>query len=446
MEIFLLISFVISIIFLVIDKKKYHLLLVEMNAAREKVAALDKKERQCAVLQQELVEWRVRYAAIETQLREREDFYKRKIAEIGDITTFCKDSFRALSAETLSKNNQAFLELASAKLEKYQKEIQIKSSHNEHTVKSLFIPVCEQLEKMQAEMKKLEVERKIDHTKMQAQLSNMIESERELQRETSNLKKVFRSPNLRGRWGEIQLKRVLEIVGMRPYCDFEEQPNIRGENEISRPDVIIRLPDNKSVVIDAKVPLNAYMEAIETDDSAIEQAKLCEHAKALRRHIDALGKKEYWKKITPSPEFVVLFLPSEVLFHSALQVDPSLIELGAKIGVVFATPATLIGLLRIIAYGWSQETLAQNTKKIQELGKELYDRLTIFTKHMAKVGQNLHSSVHAYNDAVGSLESRVFPSAKRLQEVQGPSSNSKVIPSKVIEEIPRKCKATELLP
>ncbi|MGL4348134.1 MAG: DNA recombination protein RmuC [Chlamydiales bacterium] len=444
MEMFLLISFVISIIFFIIDKKKYHLLLAEKNAAREKVALLDKKERQCAALQQELVEWRVRYAAIETTLREREDFYQKKIAEIGNVTTFCKESFRALSIETLSKNNQAFLELASAKLEKYQKEIQMKSSHNENTVKSLFLPICEQLEKMQEEMKKLEFERKIDHTKIQTQLSNMIESERELQKETSNLKKVFRSPNLRGRWGEIQLKRVLEIVGMRPYCDFEEQTSLRGEFDISRPDVIIRLPDNRSVIIDAKVPLGAYMEAIETDDAVIEHAKLQEHAKSLRRHIDALGKKEYWKKITPSPEFVVLFLPSEVLFHSALQVDPGLIELGAKIGVVFATPATLIGLLRIIAYGWQQETLAQNTKRIQELGKELQDRLIIFTKHMAKIGQNLHSSVHAYNDAVGSLESRVFPSAKRLQEVQGSSSNAKVIPSKVIEEMPRKCKATDL--
>lgn len=444
MEIFLLISFVISIIFFIINKKKYHLLLAEKNAAREKIALLDKKERQCAALQQELVEWRVRYAAIETTLREREDFYQKKIAEIGNVTTFCKESFRALSIETLSKNNQAFLELASAKLEKYQNEIQMKSSHNEHTVKSLFLPICEQLEKMQEEMKKLEVERKIDHTKIQTQLSNMIESERELQKETSNLKKVFRSPNLRGRWGEIQLKRVLEIVGMRPYCDFEEQTSLRGEFDISRPDVIIRLPDNRSIIIDAKVPLGAYMEAIETDDTAVEQVKLQEHAKSLRRHIDALGKKEYWKKITPSPEFVVLFLPSEVLFHSALQVDPGLIELGAKIGVVFATPATLIGLLRIIAYGWQQETLAQNTKRIQELGKELQDRLIIFTKHMAKIGQNLHSSVHAYNDAVGSLESRVFPSAKRLQEVQGSSSNAKVIPSKVIEEMPRKCKATDL--
>lgn len=439
MEIFLLIGFVSSIIILIIDKKKFHSLLSELQLAREKLSALDKKERECHLLQQEIIEWRVQHASLKTQLQEREDFYKRKIEEIGDFSTFCRDSFRSLSLETLSKNNQVFLELASAKLEKYQKELQVKSSHNEQNVKNLFVPICEQLEKMQTEMKKLEVERKIDHTKMNSQLSRMIESERELQKETSNLKKVFRSPNLRGRWGEIQLKRVLEIVGLRPYCDFEEQPSLRGENEAARPDVIIRLPDNRSVIIDAKVPLTAYMEAIETEDSAMEQVKLQEHAKSLRRHIDLLGKKEYWKKITPSPEFVVLFLPSEVLFHSALQVDPSLIELGAKTGVVFATPATLIGLLRIIAYGWQQETLAQNTKKIQELGKELYDRLVIFTKHMAKVGQNLQASVHSYNEALGSLEARVFPSAKKLQETQGPSSNVKIIAGKAIEEMPRKC-------
>lgn len=427
------------------DKKKYHMLFLEFHSAREKIITLDKKERQCHLLQQEIMEWKIQYASMETQLREREDFYQRKIAEIGDITTFCKDSFRALSVETLSKNNQAFLELASAKLEKYQQEIQVKSSHNEHTVRNLFIPVCEQLEKMQAEMKKLEIERKMDHTRMQSQLSNMIESERELQKETANLKKVFRSPNLRGRWGEIQLKRVLEIVGMRSYCDFEEQPNLRGENDVARPDVIIRLPDNRCVIIDAKVPLTAYMEAIETNDSAVEQTKLEEHAKSLRRHIDILGKKEYWKKITPSPEFVVLFLPSEILFHSALQIDPSLIEFGERMGVVFATPATLIGLLRIVAYGWQQETLAQNTKKIQELGRELYDRLAIFTKHMAKIGQNLHASVHAYNDAIGSLESRIFPTAKKLQEAQGPLCNAKVIPSKTIEVIPRKCTTSDQL-
>lgn len=443
MEIFLLISFLIFLLLFILEKKKCLTLLAESQGVREKLTLLDKKERQCATLQQELIEAKVRYAELETTLRERESFYQKKIAEIGDVTTFCKESFRALSLETLSKNNQAFLELASAKLEKYQKEIQMKSSQNEYTVKSLFIPICEQLEKMQEEMKKLEIERKIDHTQIQTQLSNMIESERELQRETSNLKKIFRSPNLRGRWGEIQLKRVLEIVGMRSYCDFEEQLSIKGEDDVSRPDVIIRLPDHRSVVIDAKVPLGAYMEAIETDDPAIEQAKLQEHARSLRRHIDALGKKEYWKKIAPSPEFVVLFLPSEVLFHSALQVDPGLIELGARVGVVFATPATLIGLLRIIAYGWQQENLAQNTKRIQELGKELQDRLIIFSKYIAKVGQNLHASVHAYNEAVGSLESRVFPTAKRLQEVQGSPSHAKIIPSKVIEEIPRKCKTVD---
>ena len=242
MEIILFIGFVVSIIFFIIEKKKYHELLAEMHLIREKLTFLDKKERQCAALQQELIESKVRYAAIETTLREREDFYQKKIAEIGDMTVFCKESFRALSIETLTKNNQAFLELASAKLEKYQKEIQMNSSHNAHTVKSLFVPICEQLEKMQLEMKKLEVERKIDHTKIQTQLTNMIESERELQKETSNLKKVFRSPNLRGRWGEIQLKRVLEIVGLRAYCDFEEQISIKGEDEISRPDVIVRLP------------------------------------------------------------------------------------------------------------------------------------------------------------------------------------------------------------
>lgn len=439
MEIFLLLAFVTSIIIFIIEKKKFHLLLAEVQSAREKVHSLEKKEKELHFLQEELIEWRVKCASLQTQLQEREDFYQRKIAEIGDFSAFCRDSFRSLSLETLSKNNQVFLELASAKLEKYQKELQIKSSHNEQNVKNLFTPICEQLEKMQMEMKKLEVERKIDHTTMQSQLSRMIESERELQKETSNLKKVFRSPNLRGRWGEIQLKRVLEIVGLRPYCDFEEQPNLRGENEVSRPDVIIRLPENRCVVIDAKVPLTAYMEAIETEDSSLEQVKLQEHAKSLRRHIDQLGKKEYWKKITPSPEFVVLFLPSEVLFHSALQIDPSLIELGAKSGVVFATPATLIGLLRIIAYGWQQETLAQNTKKIQGLGKELYERLVVFTKHMAKMGHNLQASVHSYNDALGSLESRVFPSAKKLQETQGPSSHVKIIPSKAIEEEPRKC-------
>ncbi len=300
----------------------------------------------------------------------------------------------------------------------------------------------ESLGKLDEGLRKLEKERKGEQEAIKTQLHSLVQTEKELKLETSSLVKALRAPISRGRWGEVQLKRVVELSGMVNQCDFYEQEVF--EDGKMRPDLIVRLPGGRQVVIDAKVPLEAYLEGVESNDDGIKEEKLKDHARQVRMHVKALSKKGYWEGIHPTPEFVVLFLPSESIFSAALQYDPRLIEVGAEQGVVISTPTTLIALLRSVAYGWKQENLSRHAEEVSSLGHELYKRIIDMSGHFSKMGRGLGTAIDAYNKGVGSLEARVLPTARKFQELGAASTHLDLEPLEVIEKIPRILQSVEL--
>ena len=358
-------------------------------------------------------------ARLEEALAKEREAAQEKLQLVTVARTEMENSFKALANSALESSNANFLELAKVTLEKYQSQAKGELEAREKAVETLVKPIAESLKQVDEQVRELEKTRAQAYGTLTSQVASLLDTQKALQAETGNLVKALREPQARGRWGELQLRRVIEIAGMLDYCDFEEQMSVTNPNDDRRyrPDCVVKLPGGKNIVIDSKVPLTSYLAALQAEDNAARTLWLTDHARQLKQHIDNLAGKAYWAQFQPTPEFVVLFLPGEVFFRAALDGDAELIEYGVSQRVIVASPTTLIALLKAVAYGWNQKNLAESAQKISEAGKLLYERLCVMTRHFEDVGSRLGAAVDSYNRSVGSMQRSVFPVARKFAEL-----------------------------
>jgi DNA recombination protein RmuC len=397
-----------------------------------------------AAAQAELAGVRAALHAERTGAADRERLLTQREAEL-------RDSFQALSAEALSRNNEAFVQLAEARLAKVTAALSAKSdgdaTQRQQAIEALLGPITQSLHRLDGQLRTVEKEREAAYAGLREQVGAMHRTSEQLQSETRQLVTALRAPQVRGRWGELQLERIVELAGMVEHCDFSRQVTATDgsgdDDAIVRPDLVVHLAGGKHIVLDAKVPFGAYLEAVETTDADRRADRLAAHARHLRAHVDALAHKSYWQRFDTSPEFVVLFVPGDPFLEAALQADPALLEHAFERNIVISTPTTLIALLRTVAYTWRQEALASNAARVHELGRELHSRLATMGGHVARLGKQLGGAVDAYNRTVSSLESRVLVTARRFGEL-GVVTEQLDTPEQV-ERSPRTVQAVELV-
>jgi DNA recombination protein RmuC len=334
---------------------------------------------------------------------ERVRMAEERVHQVTEVRGALLTEFKALSSDALAANNQRFLELAQGTLGRCEEGITK--------------PLKESLDKVDGKIRELEKSRQAELGSLARHLDTLTRTQDGLRAETANLVTALRKPHVRGSWGEMHLKRAVELSGMAQHCDFELQATVAGDEGRLRPDMVVKLPGGRNVVVDAKVPLEAHIEAINSTDEALRQRRLADHAAQFRTHVRSLSSKAYWEHLPATPEFVVMFIPGEAFYSAALDADPALVEFAAQHKVIPATPTTLIALLLTVAHGWREERVAEHAKEIEELGRELHKRLGTMAKHFVGVGTGLDRAVAAYNSTVGTFESRVLAQARRFKEL-----------------------------
>jgi DNA recombination protein RmuC len=416
----------------------------EMARAEQSHHRAEQAGARFAAAQAELAGVRAALDAERTAAADRERLLTRRESEL-------KDSFQALSAEALSRNNEAFVQLAEARLAKVTAAISAKSdgeaTQRQQAIEAMLGPITQSLYRLDGQLRTVEKEREAAYAGLREQVGAMHRTSEQLQSETRQLVTALRAPQVRGRWGELQLERIVELAGMVEHCDFSRQvvaTDASGDDDaLVRPDLVVHLAGGKHIVLDAKVPFGAYLEAVDATDPDRRADRLAAHARHLRAHVDSLAHKSYWQRFDTTPEFVVLFVPGDPFLEAALQSDPALLEHAFERHVVISTPTTLIALLRTVAYTWRQEALARNATRVHELGRELHARLATMGGHVARLGKQLSGAVEAYNRTVTSLESRVLVTARRFGEL-GVVADQLDTPEQV-ERSPRTVQAVELV-
>jgi DNA recombination protein RmuC len=429
-------------------------LQAQLAAAREQANRLGVQaaefEREAMQLRGQLLESVQNAAQLEErtrQLQSRLDEERaqgqEKVKLITEAQRALENSFKSLSADALRSNNQSFLDLARASLAEFQQGAKGDLEKRQLAIDALVGPVRASLDKVDEKIAALEKSRESAYGEIRQQFSQMAAVQTQLRDETSNLVKALRQPHVRGRWGEIQLRRVVEMAGMMLHCDFVEQQAGEGDDGKLRPDLIVKLPGNRQIVVDSKAPITAYMEAHEATTDELRKVKILQHAQLMRRHLEALSKKSYWEQFPQTPEVVVMFIPGEAFYSAALEADPDLLDSGFGQNVIIASPASLMALLKAASYGWRQESIAENAREISQLGQELHARLGVMADHLTRLGKGLSTATDSYNAAIASFESRVLVSARKFKELGATSQEAEIIELRAVEGGVRRLQAPE---
>ena len=370
---------------------------------------------------------------LQARLAEERRQGDEKVKLLDEARAALENSFKSLSADALRNNNQSFLDLAKTALNEFQQGARSDLDKRQVAIDALVAPVRASLDKVDEKITSLEKAREHAYGEIRQQFTQMAEVQTQLRDETTNLVKALRQPHVRGRWGEIQLRRVVEMAGMMLHCDFVEQQSADSDDGKLRPDLIVKLPGGRHIVVDSKAPITAYMEAHEATTDELRKVKILLHAQLMRRHLEALAKKSYWEQFQPTPEVVVMFIPGEAFYSAALEADPDLLDSGFGQNVIIASPASLMALLKAASYGWRQEAIADNAREISNLGQELHARLSVMADHFTRLGKSLGTATDSYNSAIASFESRVLVSARKFKELGATSQEAEIIELRAVE-------------